>query len=293
MSAVASIVPERPTGLPGDAWRRLREDRPALVGLAIVASFALVAVLAWLGLAGADWSAGGAMPWTGASAEHWFGTNRLGQDVFDRAVYSTGVAFSVGGVVAVLATTLGTLFGAVAGWRPGGWVDDAIGWTMGVLDSLPFYLFVAALAFALRGHPWAMQLAMIATFWTATARLVRAEVMRLRERPFVESALAIGLPGRVIVWRHVLPNTVHLLLVQGSLTFVAAIKTEVILSFLGLGIRDGVSWGLMLAESTQDVLSGHFGNFLAASGFLFILLLGVNLLTDALQDAWDVRGVTS
>ena len=107
------------------------------------------------------------------------------------------------------------------------------------------------------------------------ARLVRAEAIRLREREYVLSARAIGLPGHLILWRHILPNSLHILLVQGSLTFVATIKTEVILSFLGLGVKEGVSWGLMLAESTQDVLTGEFGNFLAASSLLFMLLLGV------------------
>ena len=86
-----------------------------------------------------------------------------------------------------------------------------------------------------------------------------------------------------------LPNTAHILLVQATIAFVAAIKTEVILSFLGLGVQDGVSWGLMLAESTQEVLAGRFGNFLAASGMLFLLLMGFNLLADALQDATDPR----
>jgi peptide/nickel transport system permease protein len=262
-------------------------------GLAIICLFALLAVLSWFGLFGASWSASATQPWAGASAEHWLGTNRLGQDILARAVHSTGVAFHVGLLVALLATALGALLGTIAGWRPQGWADDGVSWLTGVLDSLPFYLFVAALAFALRGSAWAMQIAMVATFWTATARLVRAEVMRLRECAFVDAARAIGLPDRLVIWRHILPNTLHLLLVQGSLTFVAAIKAEVILSFLGLGLGDGVSWGLMLAESTQDVLNGHFGNFLAATGFMFVLLLGVNLLVDSLQEAWDARGVVA
>jgi ABC-type dipeptide/oligopeptide/nickel transport system permease subunit len=130
---------------------------------------------------------------------------------------------------------------------------------------------------------------MIATFWTTTGRLVRGEVMRLKSREFVLSARAIGLPVHLILLRHILPNTLHILLVQATIAFVAAIKTEVILSFLGLGVQDGVSWGLMLAESTQEVLAGHFNNFLAASLMLFLLLLGFNLLADAMQDAFDPR----
>jgi peptide/nickel transport system permease protein len=134
-----------------------------------------------------------------------------------------------------------------------------------------------------------MHLAMILTFWTTTARIIRGEVMRIKQREFVEAAHAIGLPGLTIVFRHVLPNTLHILLVQASIVFVAAINTEVILSFLGLGIQDGVSWGLMLAESSQEVLGGHFGNFVAAGTSLFVLLMGFNLLADALQDALDTR----
>jgi len=287
------LVSALPRGPIQGAWSQLSSKRWAAAGLLIVVVFALLAVLASTGLAGTGWSSSTAESWAGASRAHWMGTNRLGQDILARAVQGSSVAFSVGLLVAVLATALGAALGAIAGWRPLGWTDGAVAWLMGVLDSMPFYLFAAALAFALRGSPWAMHLAMVATFWTGTARLVRAEVMRLRERAFVDAARAIGLPGRLILWRHILPNTAHLLLVQATLTFIAAIKTEVILSFLGLGVQDGVSWGLMLAESTQDVLAGHFGNFLAASGFLFLLLLGVNLVADALQEAHDVRGAAA
>lgn len=275
----------------GSLAARLRRQPAGLVGLGLVTAFALLALLAWSGLAGQDWARASGGQWEAASAQHWFGTNRLGQDIYARAVQSTGVAFRLGVSVSLLATALGALLGGFAGWYRGGLVDETVLWLMGVLDSIPFYLLVAAVAFALHGAPGAMYLAMIGSFWTGTARLVRAEVIRLRERDFVLSARAIGLPDRLVLFRHLLPNTGHVLLVQFTLTFVAAIKTEVILSFLGLGVVDGVSWGLMLAESTQDVLAGHFGNFLAASGFLFLLLMGFNLLADSLQDALDVREV--
>jgi len=272
-------------------WARLREDRVGLIGLAIVAAFALVALAVWLGWLGQNWSVADGGRWEPAGATHWLGTNMLGQDIFQRAVFSVRTAFEIGMVVSLLSTLLGALLGALAGWyqdKPGRtWVDGTVLWLMGVLDSIPFYLFVAAVAYALQGKPWAMHLAMIATFWTTTGRLVRAEVMRIKSREFVLSARAIGLPVPLILFRHVLPNTLHILLVQTTIAFVAAIKTEVILSFLGLGVQDGVSWGLMLAESTQEVLAGHFTNFFAASIMLFLLLLGFNLFADALQDAFD------
>ena len=282
-------APTRDRGAAERIWVRLRDDRSGMIGLVVVGLFLAVAAAVWLGLAGQGWSAADGGRWEPAGPQHWFGTNVLGQDVFQRAIYSVRTAFEIGLAVALLSTALGAALGALAGWYSHGWVDGTVLWLMGVLDSIPFYLFVAAVAYAMQGQPWAMHLAMIATFWTTTGRLVRAEVMKLKTREFVLAARSIGLPAPLILARHVLPNTVHILLVQSTIAFVAAIKTEVILSFLGLGVQDGVSWGLMLAESTQEVLAGHFNNFLAASVMLFALLMGFNLLADALQDAFDPR----
>jgi len=271
------------------AWQRLKSDPYGMGGLLVVIIFAVIAICVWSGLLGQAWSEVSGDSWESASSTHWFGTNLLGQDILQRTLFGTATAFEVGLIVTLCSTILGAVMGALSGWYSHSWVDEIILWLKGVLDSIPFYLFAAAIAFALQGNPWAMHLAMIVTFWTTTARIIRGEVMRLKQREFVEAARAIGLPGLKTVFRHVLPNTVHILLVQASIVFVAAINTEVILSFLGLGIQDGVSWGLMLAESSQEVLAGHFGNFIAAGASLFILLMGFNLLADALQDALDTR----
>jgi len=268
-------------------WDRLRGNPAGLAGLIVVLVFLGIAVAVALGWVGQDWAAATGGRWEPPGPRHWFGTNVLGQDIFQRAIYSVRTAFDVGLVVAVLSTVVGAVLGALAGWYSNSWVDGAVLWLKGVLDSIPFYLFVAAVAYALQGQPWAMHVAMIATFWTTTGRLVRAEVMKLKGREFVLAARTIGLPDLLILTRHVLPNTVHILVVQATIAFVAAIKTEVILSFLGLGVQDGVSWGLMLAEATQEVLAAQFNNFLAASAMLFALLMGFNLMADALQDAFD------
>jgi peptide/nickel transport system permease protein len=270
-------------------WQQLRKDKAGMAGLVIVVVFFLLASGVWAGLLGQGWSAADGGRWESPGPEFWFGTNLLGQDIFQRSVYSIRTAFNIGIIVSVLSTALGAVLGALAGWYHKTWVDGVILWITGVLDSIPFYLFVAAVAFALQGKGWAMHVAMIATFWTTTGRLVRAEVMKIKPREFIMSARAIGLPDLLILSRHVLPNTLHILLIQTSIAFVAAIKKEVILSFLGLGVQDGVSWGLMLAESTQEVLAGHFNNFLAASLMLFALLMGFNLLSDAFQDAFDPK----
>jgi len=272
-------------------WHRLKADRFGVAGLIIVAFFAIVALSVWAGLLGQGWSEVSGERWESFSASHWFGTNLLGQDILQRTLFGAATAFEVGLIVTLFSIVLGTVLGALAGWYSNTCLDEVILWLKGVLDSIPFYLFAAAIAFALQGNRWAMHLAMIITFWTTTARIVRGEVIRIKQREFVEAARAIGLPGISVVFRHVLPNTVHILLVQSTIVFVAAIKTEVILSFLGLGIQDGVSWGLMLAESSQEVLAGHFGNFIAASAALFVMLMGFNLLADAMQDALDTRRI--
>ena len=145
----------------------------------------------------------------------------------------------------------------------------------------------------MQGHPLAMHVAMIATFWTTTGRYVRGEVIKLKSMEFVEAARAVGVPQGAIIFRHILPNTSHILLVQGTLVFVTAIKAEVILSFLGLGVQDGVSWGLMISQSTNEVTAGFFNNFIAASLAMFVLVMAFNFFSDALQDALDPRKVSA
>jgi ABC-type dipeptide/oligopeptide/nickel transport system permease subunit len=271
------------------AWHYLVNDAVGLSSLAVVLSFLLLAAGVWGGLWGQDWSKLSNLIRGPVSSLHWFGTNAIGQDIFERVLASTRTAFEIGLPVAFLSTLIGAALGAISGYFSGSWLDETVLWCKGVLDAIPFYLLVAAIAFAMQGNPWAMHLAMVSTFWTSTARLVRGEVMSLKQQEFVAAALALGTSTESIIFRHILPNTFHILLVQVTIVFVAAIKSEVILSFLGLGVQDGVSWGLMIAESTQDVLAGHLNNFLAASGFMFVLVMSFNLLSNALQDAFDPK----
>ncbi len=274
------------------ALHKFRHDRVGMWSLAIVTGYALIALGVMLGWWASDWAAVTGPKWAPMSAQYWFGTNIIGQDIFARALYGTRTAFEVGFVVALGATVLGAVLGAVAGFFSGTVIDELVIWIMGVLDSVPFILLVAAIAYSLQGSPWAMHVAMIATFWITTARLIRGEVIKLKGLEFVEAARAIGVSKRLIIFRHILPNTLHILLVQATISFVAAIKSEVILSFLGLGVKDGMSWGLMISESTFEVLAGFFNNFIAASALMFGLVMAFNLLSDALQDALDPRTVS-
>ena len=273
-------------------WRKLRKDRAGMIGLAIVLLFVLASMGVWLQLWGHGWSDTSNQFNAAPSAAHWFGTNAIGQDIAARGLYATRVAFEVGLVVTLASVLLGLLAGTVAGFNAHSKTDSLVLWIMGVLDSIPFYLFVAAVAYALNQHLLAMHLAMIAVFWTSIARVIRSEVIRIKSLEYIEAGQALGLSQLRIVWHHIIPNTSHLLLVQGTLIFVSAIKTEVILSFLGLGIKEGISWGLMIAESTQDIQAGYFANFFTASGLLFLLVMGFNLLSDAMQDALDPKSTT-
>jgi ABC-type dipeptide/oligopeptide/nickel transport system permease subunit len=277
-------------------WRRgmrkLARDRLGMAALSVVALYMVIALLVWAGLIGQDWFVTGDVSFEPVSAEHWFGTTRNGQDIFERTIYSTKVAFEIGLIVALASTVIGAIFGAISGFFTGRWIDELILWVMGVLDAIPFYLFVAAVAFAMQGSAYGMHVALIVTLWTTTGRIIRGEVIKIRNLEFVEAARAIGAPNFITIFRHILPNTAHILLVQATIVFVTAIKSEVILSFLGIGAQDGVSWGLMISQSTSEVTAGFFNNFLAASGFMFVLVMAFNLFSDALQDALDPRQVS-
>jgi ABC-type dipeptide/oligopeptide/nickel transport system permease subunit len=288
---IAAPLRERGESLWRKAARKFGRDRIGMLALSVVLLYFVAALGVWLGWWAGGWGDLTGTKWEPTSRAHWFGTNIIGQDIFDRAIYSTATAFEVGLVVACVATAIGAVLGAVAGFFVGTLLDGFLLWCMGVLDAIPFYLFVAAVAYALTGNPWAMHAAMIATFWVGTARLIRGEVIKLRGMEYVEAAHSIGVSEVAIIFRHILPNTSHILLVQASITFVSAIKAEVILSFLGIGIKDGMSWGLMIDESTKEVLAGFYNNFLAASLLMFGLVMAFNAVADALQDALDPRKV--
>lgn len=289
--AQAAAATRRQTLWSKAAWK-FRRDRAGMVGLCIVLVYFVAALGVWSGWWATGWAEVAGGKWNPPSAGHWFGTNLIGQDIYQRSLFSVATAFEVGLVVAVLSTLLGAVLGALAGFFSGRLTDELVLWLMGVLDSIPFYLLVAAIAFALEGNAWSMHVAMVSTFWITTSRLVRGEVIKLKNLEFVEAAHAIGVPEYTIIFRHIVPNTLHILLVQSTITFVAAIKSEVILSFLGLGVKDGMSWGLMISESTLEVLAGFFNNFLAASALMFVLVMAFNMFSDALQDALDPRKVS-
>ncbi len=224
------------------------------------------------------------------------GTDRQGRSIAVRAFYSIAVAVQIGLVTALAAALFGSLLGAAAGFF-GGWLDGAVVWLYSTFSAVPHVVLLVLLAYvfsgaALGGTLVPIYAAFSLTFWIAPCRVVRGETLKLRELEYVQAATAAGFGRLRVLLRHVLPNTAHLVLVNSSLLFIGAVKSEVILSFLGLGLRHGSSWGIMISQSRQEVLNGFFWQIGAATAGMFGLVLACSVFTDALQDALDPRHAT-
>jgi peptide/nickel transport system permease protein len=221
------------------------------------------------------------------SAEHWFGTDMLGRDVYSRTIYGARVSLTVGISVALLSSTIGLMIGLVTGFSRG---TDAI--VMRIMDGLmsipPVLLAIALMALtraSMQNVIFAITLAQV----PRDTRLVRSVVLTLRELPFVEAAHASGTGFLRILWRHILPNALPTLLVQATFTAAAAMLVEAILSFLGAGTPPNIpSWGNIMAEG-RSLFQVAYYIVLFPGAFLSITVLAINLLGDGLRDALDPR----
>ncbi len=235
------------------------------------------------------------------------GSDESGRSVAVRAFYSIKIAFQVGLVAALMSVAIGTILGGLAGFY-GGWVDAAVMWLVSVLSSVPYLVLLAVLVYVVRGNElfssWfdnpqerpglalvPVYAAFGLTFWIGTCRVVRGEVMKIKELEYVQAATAIGFGRMRILLKHVIPNTTHIMFINFSLIFIGAIKSEVILSFLGLGVQGQPSWGVMISLGREDVQNFFFWTVLSATALMFGLVLAFNIVSDALQDAFDPKHV--
>jgi oligopeptide transport system permease protein len=229
-----------------------------------------------------------------------FGGDRLGRDVLSKAIKGTQVSVAVGVLAALLATVLGTLLGALSGFY-GGKVGDFLEWLYTVFTSIPDILLIFTLAAVLnradaiipRGI-WTIVIILGLVGWTGLYRQVRAEFIKHSSREYVRAAEAIGASPGSRMFRHILPNVSHVVLVRMSLLVVGFIKAEVILSYLGLGVPiDQVSWGTMLSESQSELILGYWWQLAAATAFMALFVTSFSLMADAWRDALDpkLRGV--
>lgn len=223
------------------------------------------------------------------------GTDRQGRSIFFRGLWSVRVAIQIGVIVALLSVLLGTLFGAAAAYF-GGFVDHLVIWLYSTFSSVPNLVLLSVLVFMFMGGPFDGTLipvyaSLCLTYWIGPCRVIRGETLKIKELEYVQAATTIGFSRFYILRKHVVPNTVHLMFINFSLLFIGAIKAEVILTFLGLGVQSGASWGIMIDHSKQEVIGGFFWQIGTATALMFGLVLAFNVLTDALQDAFDPKHV--
>jgi oligopeptide transport system permease protein len=218
-----------------------------------------------------------------------FGADRLGRDVLSKAVKGAEISILVGVSAALLATLIGTVLGAIGGFF-GGKAGDFLEWVYNVFTSIPSILLIFAFAAVAGRGMLSVVLILGLTGWTGIYRLVRAEFIKHSVREYVRAAEAIGASNASRMFRHILPNVSHVVLVQLSIHVVGFIKAEVILSYLGLGVSvDQVSWGTMLSEAQSELILGHWWQLAAATAFMAVFVTAFSLMTDALRDALDPK----
>jgi peptide/nickel transport system permease protein len=272
--------------------RRFRANRLALWSLYVIAIFILAAILAPL-LAPYDPIAIGDVMATRFRPPSWahpFGTDEFGRDLFSRALFGARVSLSVGILAMLLATTIGSLYGAVSGFF-GGIVDGVMMRLVDVWIAFPAFYLMLLLVGVFEVSVPVLILILALTAWPATARFIRGEILSLRERDYVAAARAMGLPAHRIILRHLIPGALSPVLVTGALAVAGMIGAEAGLSFLGLGISPPTpSWGNMVAAG-KDALSGAWWISFFPGGLLTITLIAFSLVADGLRDALDPKAL--
>jgi len=225
----------------------------------------------------------------------WLGTDRQGRSISLRGLYSIKVAILIGLVAALVSVLIGTFLGGLAGFF-GGWVDSLVVWLYSTFSAIPYIVLLMVLAAMFLGSVFEgtlipVYVSFCATFWIGPCRVIRGEVLKLREQEYVQAATAMGFGRMHILLKHILPNTTHLMFINFSLMFIGAIKAEVILSFLGLGVKNEPSWGTMISQSQEQVVVGFMWQIGTATALMFCLVYAFNILSDALQDAFDPKHV--
>ena len=287
-NAVSQAAPESGTSLWQDAWLRLASNKLAMTGLCILVIIGLIAVLTpWI----APYSYSdqnlelGAIP---PSASHWLGTDTFGRDLLTRIMYGSRISLMVGLLATAVALTIGVLWGTVSGYL-GGRTDAVMMRSVDILYALPFTIFIILLMVVFGRNLTLLFLAIGAIEWLTMARIVRGEVLSIRQQEYIEAAIAMGLSKPRIIFRHVLPNILGVVIVYTTLTIPNVILLESFLSFLGLGVQPPQSsWGLLISSGVETMEEYPWLLFFPAA-ILSATLFALNFLGDGLRDALDPR----
>ncbi len=273
-----------------DAVRKIKRNKIAVISFWIIAFYLGLAALCAMDLIFTSYNeVNNSISFQPPSSEHWFGTDIFGRDVLARASHGTVTSLIVGFSAAGISILIGTLLGAIAGYF-GGLVDELITWFYSTLDNIPYILLLVAFSFVSGPGLKTLCLAIGLTSWVGHCRLVRSEFIKQRGQEYVQGAFAMGASHARRIFTHILPNTSHLILINFSLGFVSAIKAEVILSYLGLGVEPGVpSWGMMISDARLELAREVWWGLAAATLFMFFLVLAFTLFNDALRDALDPK----
>lgn len=285
MSAAADPTPSNR----GRFWRRLRGERKVLIGLVVVGILGFIAVFGPL-LAPYDPDADDFELFAAPSMDHLFGTDSFGRDILSRMMAGTRVSFTVGISVALLSMAVGVTLGLIAGYF-GGWLDSLIMRFMDLLWAFPEIILAVGMVAVFGAGIRNIIIAIAVAYLDDFARVVRAEVLRLREEEYALAARAVGASHRRIMLRHILPNTLAPVIVQATFAVGLGILAESGLTFLGLGVSPSTpTWGLILNEGRDFVRQAWWISVFPGLAIV-ITVLGLNLLGDGLRDTLDVRGV--
>lgn len=284
--------PGERVGLRRDVWERFRHHRAGVAGLAVVAVFVALAVgaplLTSLGVIADPYELDATQANAGLSPQHLLGTDGLGRDLLSRTIYGARVSLSVGVLVQVVVLAIGGTVGLAAGYLGGG-VDNVLMRLTDVMFSFPDLLFVLVIASVVGPGYWNIFIAIGAVSWVFLARLVRGEVLAIKELDYIAAARAVGSRPRKVLLRHVVPNSLGPVIVTLTFGIPAAIFTEAFLSFIGVGMRAPTpSWGVMVKDG-YEAIYGHPHQVLVPAVAISLTTLSFNFIGDALRDALDPR----
>lgn len=223
------------------------------------------------------------------SRTFWLGTDRYGRDMFSRLLIGTRVSLAVGFIAVILSIFIGVLLGAVSGYF-GGFTDQFVTWLINVIWAIPTLLLVFAITFVLGKGFWQIFIAVGLTMWVGTARLIRGQVMSLKEMEFIQAAKTMGFSSMRIIVKHILPNVLGPTIVMAASNFATAILIEAGLSFLGIGVQPPASsWGLMIKENYNFIITNRPLLAIIPGIAIMLIVLAFNILGNGLRDALDVK----